>query len=151
MLGAGSALPWACPGRAALLQSLLHRPPSFHPFPRNFLILREEHVIVTALPQLSMTELKWPGHRNPSSDLSLKAEVCVTCSSLSVFMSPLVCPRIRCEMSRPGCAQAAHGEVSHAERCCPVPQPVPTGGRCSAGGTVHRSRAGDISSLLCFW
>lgn len=50
--GASLAVP------AALLQSLLHRRPLFHPFPCNFLILGEKHVIVTALPQLTVTELK---------------------------------------------------------------------------------------------
>lgn len=46
--GAGSALP------VALLKSLLHQ---CHPFPSNVLILGERHVIVTALPQLSIPEL----------------------------------------------------------------------------------------------
>lgn len=44
-------------GSAALLQSL-PRQPRFHPFPRNFLIHGEKHVIATALPQLTVTELK---------------------------------------------------------------------------------------------
>lgn len=40
------------PGGAALLRS------PFHPFPCHFLILGEQHVIVTALPQLTIAELK---------------------------------------------------------------------------------------------